>query len=25
VDYVIVCSETDVDRLTSLLSPDVRV
>jgi bifunctional ADP-heptose synthase (sugar kinase/adenylyltransferase) len=25
VDYVLVCSETDVDRLTSLLSPDVRV
>ena len=25
VDYVIVCSQTDVDRLTSLLTPDVRV
>ena len=25
VDYVIVCSEADVERLTSLLTPDVRV
>ena len=25
VDYVIVCSEVNVDRLTSLLTPDVRV
>ena len=24
VDYVIVCSEADVDRLASLLMPDVR-
>jgi len=25
VDYVIVCSHTDVDRLTSLLMPDVSM
>lgn len=24
VDYVIVCARTDVDRLASLLAPDVR-